>query len=549
MYQNNKTKKAMKKNYAIYSMLAFSMFAASCSQDEELTSNAPVQKQTISISVTDLGMTNADGTRATTDASYVTTFEKDDAIGVFAVNGTVVSDNVKLTYDGSSSWTGNLKTSYDEGTKFYAYYPYTSDLSGFDATNGFTSVISSWDPTSKSSYTAGDLMTSEATEITMNGVAGTLSFELSHAMSMVEITNNSGSTITYNFTNTDLANNPYTVKTSAEELGDIKLGETTLSNTDVVEGKTRVLINPSKTDAISIALGTSTTYKSDALSLTGGKYYTISVGSSSETETKSWELAVGDIMMADGSLRKASGNTDVIGENEKSSAIGIVYYVGDPSPITMYASSYGDYSSCNALANDGFTTCTHGLVIGLSTLSIENNAWGTTAWEESDFLTMYNAKTTYGVLAECSATNVKVRMVGYDNHSVFKKLSEKYSTLVAALKAKEAPSVTSGWYVPSYAEVSLIAKGSLSKASKSESDPAYNVTCSSETISSSLKAASSLTTLWDENTTYMTSTLDFNTSSKKNTTGKVFGYTGGSFAAKSLSESGLSYVIRPALAF
>lgn len=538
----------MKLNYAIYSMLAFSMFAASCSQDEELTSNEPSAKQTISISVTDLGMTSADGTRAATDATtYATTFESGDAIGVFAVkDGSVVSgsSNIKLTYNGKS-WSGSLASTYEDGTKFYAYYPYTKDLSGFDASKGFESVISSWDPTTKDSYAAGDLMTSGETSLEMTGVIGKLSFKLSHQMSMVELTNNTGTTTTYDFTNEGL--DDYSISSSNEEITAVTFNSKTAKTTPV-GSKVRALFSPATAD-LSISTASST-YKATSQTLEGGKYYTVTVGEGTTKTITDYTLEVGDIMLADGSLRKSSGNSYAISDAEKSSAIGVVYYVGDAAPYTLYNSSYNKYQSSDALYNLNNHAYTHGLVIAINDIDMASgsSAWGTTTTFSSTIYTDYYQK-NLSVIAEWGS-NYKARLLGYDNTATFRLIetneSKGYFTyLLSALDSYSttAPTASSGWFVPSYGDIKLIADGILTNNKTSATGEGY-ITIDNTKVSSAFTTTLGKSAMWTSDAVYMTSSLEFN---NKAATGKVHGYNGSAWSTYTVNET--AHVIRPALAF
>lgn len=530
----------MKLNNIIYAMFALGLTATSCSQDEE-GGNAQSELSAITINVTDLGMTSADGTRATT-SGLKTTFATGDQIGLYAVyDGKVVSacDNLPITKS-ADGWTGlSSSVKFEKGTKFYAYYPYSESTTGFSATDGFASIIKAWDPTSAKTYAAADLMTSAATEIAKDAgkPQSTLTLALSHAMSMVEISASSAGDVIYTFTNDGMETYKASSSTSSA-VPTIKLGSTTISNYAEVSGKYRVLINPNTSSTLSVVYDSKTYSPKSTVSWAAGEYYTMSVGSSSGTSEVSWTLEVGDIMLSDGTLAKVDNITDA----QKAKAIGIVYYVGNPSPIYLYASSYAtEYSNCNALPS----SCTHGLVISTTDMSIEGNVWGTVDWASGDFSTYYNDRKTYGVLAETSSTNVTKRILGYDNLAVFQLLGDKYSTLVSALAAKSAPTTSSGWYVPSYPEINLIYSGALNKSAGSSSDPGYNLSCSAEAMSAALSAVG-LTELWTEGTIYMTSTLEFN--SKKAGTGKIYGFDGSAFSKYTLSAD-LDHKIRPALAF
>ena len=77
----------------------------------------------------DIGFTSA--ARVATDAEFESTWEKGDAIGIFAydANNNLVLNNAKVTYDGSE-WNSSDGLYWKGKTlKFYAYYPYDATVS------------------------------------------------------------------------------------------------------------------------------------------------------------------------------------------------------------------------------------------------------------------------------------------------------------------------------------------------------------------------------------------------------------------------------------
>ena len=187
-------------------LLLFAAGMAGCSEEDTLPGgNTPDSDRCpMTVSVSDGGYTaihpSAPGTRAAEDG-YTTRFTAGDKIGLYAVkDGAIVASNVCLTAETGGSgiaWTGNA---YYEGagTKYYAYYPWQSTLSGSpnasatDASGFFANVISQWIPATDqgtyAKYTAQDLMTGSSTSGSKQP-DGTysLSFTLTHAMALVVI--------------------------------------------------------------------------------------------------------------------------------------------------------------------------------------------------------------------------------------------------------------------------------------------------------------------------------------------------------------------------
>lgn len=187
------------KQYKFIQKLLLAVLAlgcASCSQDEETQVN---QQNLVVLNVTDAGLVSSESQTRTDDNGFVTTFKKDDELGLFAVKGGVIMDeinNMRLTYNGSS-WSGK-PILYDErleGVVFYAYYPYQADMTGKTDLQGeddfFAPLVDSWNLTNAQSdqkeYAKQDLMTSGKTELIGENGNYSLSFQLSHRMSLVVV--------------------------------------------------------------------------------------------------------------------------------------------------------------------------------------------------------------------------------------------------------------------------------------------------------------------------------------------------------------------------
>lgn len=186
------------KQYKFIQKLLLAVLAlgcASCSQDEETQVN---QQNLVVLNVADTGLVSSESQTRTVDDGFVTTFTQGDQLGLFAVKDGLIMDeinNMLLTYNGSS-WSGK-PILYDEsleGVVFYAYYPYQADMTGKTDLQGedfFAPLVDSWNLTNAQSdqkeYAKQDLMTSGKTELIGENGNYSLSFQLSHRMSLVVV--------------------------------------------------------------------------------------------------------------------------------------------------------------------------------------------------------------------------------------------------------------------------------------------------------------------------------------------------------------------------
>lgn len=82
-------------NYISMLFLAGAAVVASCSQNEELTGETPDSLQGFQISVSDEGFMDESGKTRATENGYTTRFSNGDAIGIFAVRGETVVEDIK----------------------------------------------------------------------------------------------------------------------------------------------------------------------------------------------------------------------------------------------------------------------------------------------------------------------------------------------------------------------------------------------------------------------------------------------------------------------
>lgn len=144
-------------------------------------------------------------TRIPLESGLETLFNKDDAIGVFAVkNGAIANgvNNIKLTYVKTSLTTGDWNPPtgttlyWSEGVSYIAYYPYKEGVS-IDATRTPAEIVASLseneklkpltDQSDPEKYTACDLMTAvgEITEDAGSSTKKILKFTLTHRYTLL----------------------------------------------------------------------------------------------------------------------------------------------------------------------------------------------------------------------------------------------------------------------------------------------------------------------------------------------------------------------------
>src|SRR5574344_443824 len=192
-----KYKKVMKTK--IISRMVFMALVAlfsGCSSEDVITDS--VKRDNLALTVSQENFAGLDSVKTrTTDSGTSTTFSSGDAIGIYVVNGsTVTNANLKYTYNGSS-WSNDTygaNVPFVPGGKYFAYYPYVSSYtansvtaSATTADDFFANVISGWTPSTDQSthdkYTAQDLMVSMAT---VDGSTG-YTFSMAHQMALMEM--------------------------------------------------------------------------------------------------------------------------------------------------------------------------------------------------------------------------------------------------------------------------------------------------------------------------------------------------------------------------
>lgn len=187
----------MKTNSWKITFMALAMATAmtGCNQNNELGTSAPSNdKEVLNVVATANDFVSSDVTSRISETNYITTFEKDDAIGVFVVrDGEVLISNMKMTLgaDGTT-WAGEngAKLYYYKDADYIAYSPYTDGLSVTEESEIVDYFTAKLEGTTGQStladYQAADLMTASvaAADVTRGQ---NITFSFAHQMSMIEV--------------------------------------------------------------------------------------------------------------------------------------------------------------------------------------------------------------------------------------------------------------------------------------------------------------------------------------------------------------------------
>ncbi|WP_418211703.1 fimbrillin family protein [Bacteroides zhangwenhongii] len=459
------------KQYKFIQKLLLAVLAlgcASCSQDEETQVN---QQNLVVLNVTDAGLVSSESQTRTDDNGFVTTFKKDDELGLFAVKGGVIMDeinNMRLTYNGSS-WSGK-PILYDErleGVVFYAYYPYQADMTGKTDLQGeddfFAPLVDSWNLTNAQSdqkeYAKQDLMTSGKTELIGENGNYSLSFQLSHRMSLVVVKLPSTHYLFTDAEGTVLPEEtPYIAKPNPAsisfEIGEEKI----LPYYDAAKDEYRLLRKPSSAETITGYYNGKKCSLVTEGKMEQGKYKRFVVDGGHQE--KKHHLQVGDFYYADGNIVSVTDENPPV-----KGCIGVVYYVGNPQPSNRY--NEGNYvitPKMDVLKRE-HPNCSHGLVLALG--PDIKGAWGDeNTFLHSWFLTDFENNAAFTSLSgyywgdtSTSVKNLDSRFgLGYNNIRVIEEYvklnadAEEGKLILQHISSYQekypTPIVSTKWYVP-----------------------------------------------------------------------------------------------------
>lgn len=452
-------------NYISMLFLAGAAVVASCSQNEELAGETPDSLQGFQISVSDEGFMDESGKTRATENGYITRFSNGDAIGIFAVRGeTVVEDikNRKFTLtDGYWELTDGgdpieYKGSQFQRMTFYAYYPYNANVT-FDPTkvDPFETYVNSWkigDEQNEGNYTQYDLMTSTGS-VQGDRLKGQIAFTMQHrmALAVVKMPN-----LTYSFTNGGI--DDYLLPLAA--------GSFTVNNTQATPyyqestDTYRFLVNPNKEFSIKgTYTGVSEMEYEAKGTLEGGtaKMYTI------EDKSKiNHTLQVGDYFCADGKI------VSVDAETVPESVIGIVCYVGNIQPSVTHEA----YTETQDALRRDHPGCTHGLVVAMNYAEYNDSKTSVFSPQSRDYFygNWFNSDDDWTgkfINTDTKTTDAEgvaaLPFLGYNhtelmiNSPSWENACQAGVNFVQAYRTKVvAPNITSDWFLASLKELDLL---------------------------------------------------------------------------------------------
>lgn len=175
-------------------------------------------------------------------------------------------------------------------------------------------------------------------------------------------------------------------------------------------------------------------------------------------------LEVGDFFCKDGTIIDKEYDLSQLEEAMKSSIVGVVYYVGNPQPSTLY----GYEATVDALKRD-YASCTNGLAIAIANAQEVPDRFATAKYS---YDTWFKSETNTAVATSYIGTALNTstafeRMLGYNNTRIMELAvadvnddaqtgAASFITLLTQYRTANAVTGVSAWYLPSYAELKAI---------------------------------------------------------------------------------------------
>lgn len=432
------------------------MMMVGCSQ-ENVTEQVENNLCTMMVNVTESGFsTMNDDSRVVTSDDYKTSFEDNDQIGLFIVENETgkLLKNMALTKSGSN-WEGTVY--YYDNADYIAYYPYDAQLkevtSVADIEKYFKENKYTYDQSTVANYRNSDLMTAvvEAESLTETSP---LNLKFTHSNALVEF-----NVPYYSFsTEANGAGYRYSVPV---DLGLTLTGKTDFKPYQVAVGKYRMIVPVGESLAFS---GKFTDAKLDkpvyvnaeikgGLAKNAGMVYNVTyTGSPTVGTIEERPLEPGDYYYADGNI--VPNNFTAV---PKDNCIGVVFATTTKGETAL----------------DGTTTCSNGYVMALvdATGNTDKvNSW-TYYWGQDNTSIM-------GLYATGTADNSQLTAVitddsksGFYNTDLIVKSGNyadknEYIQHAVTTFGKEgnftsnykAPEFTSGWFIPSAAQLATLIK-------------------------------------------------------------------------------------------
>lgn len=465
------------KNQILYSFLLLSVLFSACNSDGDYPASDGQQSPSaleLHISAGNFVTDGAADTRAT-DNGAVTTFEKDDRVGVIMVQGgsdnggspILIANNIPYKYDGTG-WSfdtstagleGSDKTAclYDNKATYIVYYPYSLKVNGVTSVEGEGGLKSKFPPQKDQStddaYRQSDLMVWTGTP-TSRGSLKTLNATLTHAYASVYLSLES---------KYKLANNE-NISYASSRISDVNF---TVDGSSCIpykstDGYFRYIFPAGRNSNVRCFY----TFE--------GETHCIAFLASNEVaantryvytqtiDTKEYgidQVQVGDFYCKDGKGGGylIPGDASSLTTEQQLACIGIVFWVGDATaPDEMYRRDN------DRILGSDHPGCKHGLVVALKDATGQNIVWQTNQYVSVQEWLTENKKNDFLVNDQSSTDNIQ----GYSNTKAIEAYNADPANRnhIVQVVAKtvdyrhviSAPDNSSGWYLPSIKELALL---------------------------------------------------------------------------------------------
>lgn len=449
----------MKSNFlrlSYFAIAAAGMLTA-CNQ-ENVSSDMANSGNVLSISVSQNDFSPVDAeSRAVTDlTNRTTTFENGDKLGLYVVSnadGSYHYENVPFTYN-EESWTSASTIYYYKNSDYIVYYPYDENLQLTVGETGVSGAIKTAFESKADFYTQNTADAYEAVDLMMAEVENpddaNVIFDLAHKFSMIEISVPVRKYITTKEYNGEKFE--YNAPVKLEWTTPLAYGENKVTPYAVGKGIYRFIVKPGTNVAVNI--DGYVQYEEEPfnfsndnaeLTLTEGsfKHYKVTVENISDKVTTR-DLKVGDYYYSDGSIYPYG---DQEGSNDLSNpmiegCIGVIYQVADHTYTQ-------NSNSKTAVVGVNGTEWIHGNVIALEDLQNSKIAWGShsTGLEGN----IYSGTDANGYIDMDFVTDMRGYEFSHDDN-----FRDEASVKSALEYAKECPSTSSRWYMPSAGQMMML---------------------------------------------------------------------------------------------
>ena len=188
------------------------MILSSCATDVILDDKIETKNDSHFLKVEVTDKFAAAATRADYSGFPTTTFEEDDAIGMYAFNGTsYVASNVRYVKQSDGSWLPDEDVPYCDGYTYYAYFPYRSTVYT-PSTSGTVDAIDTkfadfiadgnnyfWqaDQSTKAGFTYSNLMIAKGTVTDVGEDEATVKFTMAHKRGLAVFNGEDATDVTF----------------------------------------------------------------------------------------------------------------------------------------------------------------------------------------------------------------------------------------------------------------------------------------------------------------------------------------------------------------